>query len=161
MGKIKGFLFAVRHREILMTDLGLKHGFGRVGQISLRGEVRSCGVLPSRQMLIGRTWGPRALPLVTKSSAFQAPERLGAPIWCDSFPLVFTGQDATHSALVPGNLVQMRAEWSVLRLCRVQPRFNEVKALPWVTGVHRNEVEMCPDKPKHISICLEGSTPED
>ena len=23
MGKIKGFLFAVRHREILMTDLGL------------------------------------------------------------------------------------------------------------------------------------------
>ena len=22
MGKIKGFLFAVRHREILMTDLG-------------------------------------------------------------------------------------------------------------------------------------------
>ena len=24
MGKIKGFLFAVRHREILMTDLGLK-----------------------------------------------------------------------------------------------------------------------------------------
>ena len=32
--------------------------------------------------------------------------------------------------VVPGNLVQMRAEWSVLRLCRVQPRFNEVKALP-------------------------------
>ena len=24
MGKIKGFLFAVRHREILMTDLGLR-----------------------------------------------------------------------------------------------------------------------------------------
>ena len=24
MGKIKGFLFAVRNREILMTDLGLK-----------------------------------------------------------------------------------------------------------------------------------------
>ena len=24
MGKIKGFLFAVRHREILMTDLGSK-----------------------------------------------------------------------------------------------------------------------------------------
>ena len=23
MGKVKGFLFAVRHREILMTDLGL------------------------------------------------------------------------------------------------------------------------------------------
>ena len=23
MGKIKGFLFAVRHREIIMTDLGL------------------------------------------------------------------------------------------------------------------------------------------
>ena len=37
-----------------MWDL-LKHGFGRVGQISFRGEVRSCGVLPSRQMLIGRT----------------------------------------------------------------------------------------------------------
>ncbi|MGN1256170.1 MAG: hypothetical protein ACI4UA_03290, partial [Bacteroidaceae bacterium] len=29
------------------------------------------------------------------------------------------------------------------------------------TGVHRNEVEMCPDKPKHITICLEGSTPQD
>ncbi len=27
MGKIKGFLFAVRHREILMTDLGLTKGF--------------------------------------------------------------------------------------------------------------------------------------
>ena len=25
MGKIKGFLFAVRHREILMTDLGLSN----------------------------------------------------------------------------------------------------------------------------------------
>ena len=25
MGKIKGFLFAVRHREILMTDLGLTY----------------------------------------------------------------------------------------------------------------------------------------
>ena len=25
MGKIKGFVFAVRHREILMTDLGLFH----------------------------------------------------------------------------------------------------------------------------------------
>ena len=37
------------------------------------------------------------------------------------------------STLVPGNLVQMRAEWSLLRLCRVQPRFNEVKALLLVT----------------------------
>ena len=27
MGKIKGFLFAVRHREILMTDLGLTYCF--------------------------------------------------------------------------------------------------------------------------------------
>ena len=27
MGKIKGFLFAVRHREILMTDLGLYESF--------------------------------------------------------------------------------------------------------------------------------------
>ena len=24
MGKIKGFLFAVRHRDIIMTDLGLR-----------------------------------------------------------------------------------------------------------------------------------------
>ena len=36
MGKIKGFLFAVRHREILMTDLGLYamvgflHSFQRI-----------------------------------------------------------------------------------------------------------------------------------
>ena len=28
MGKIKGFLFAVRHREILMTDLGLSQTIG-------------------------------------------------------------------------------------------------------------------------------------
>ena len=27
MGKIKGFLFAVRNREILMTDLGLISNF--------------------------------------------------------------------------------------------------------------------------------------
>ena len=39
----------------VLAGVLLKHGFGRVGQISLRGEVRSCGVLPSRQMLIGRT----------------------------------------------------------------------------------------------------------
>ena len=39
----------------VLAGVLLKHGFGRVGQISLLGEVRSCGVLPSRQMLIGRT----------------------------------------------------------------------------------------------------------
>ena len=32
MGKIKGFLFAVRHREILMTDLGLSYPFYLVRQ---------------------------------------------------------------------------------------------------------------------------------
>ena len=31
MGKIKGFLFAVRHREILMTDLGLQRIIGQAG----------------------------------------------------------------------------------------------------------------------------------
>ena len=58
----------------------IKHGFGWVGQISLRGEVRSCGVLPSRQMLmclglsVHISTSFRCTP-VTHGSAFQAPER--------------------------------------------------------------------------------------
>ena len=35
MGKIKGFLFAVRHREILMTDLGLIISLAKLVNYSL------------------------------------------------------------------------------------------------------------------------------
>ena len=45
MGKIKGFLFAVRHREILMTDLGLREGWGG-SQVCI---IRVCIPLPLRE----------------------------------------------------------------------------------------------------------------
>ena len=35
MGKIKGFLFAVRHREILMTDWGLKSGLAEESNLAI------------------------------------------------------------------------------------------------------------------------------
>ena len=57
--KRKGFLMFLsytHHRSTLMRSL-------------------SCGVLPSRQMLLIGLY-PRALPPVTQGSALQAPERL-------------------------------------------------------------------------------------
>ena len=64
----------------VLAGVLLKHGFGRVGQISLRGEVRSCGVLPSRQILMclglsGHISTSFRCTPVTHGSAFQAPER--------------------------------------------------------------------------------------
>ena len=38
-----------------------------------------------------------------------------------------TEHDASHSTPLTGNLVKMRAEPNWLELCRVQPRFNNVK----------------------------------
>ena len=56
MGKIKGFLFAVRHREILMTDLGLcdkgtTNGVGDDTMAYVAVRIRTALLLRLTQML--------------------------------------------------------------------------------------------------------------
>ena len=60
MGKNKGFLFAVRHREILMTDLGLADNDGtKMGETRNRtGEYYDVGMLRARKYHIMKQQNP-------------------------------------------------------------------------------------------------------
>ena len=53
-----------------------RHMIRPIRSIRLIRGRKSCGVLPSRQMLRVVSYKPRALPPVTQGSAFQAPERM-------------------------------------------------------------------------------------
>ena len=74
MGKIKGFLFAVRHREILMTDLGLTRGSNPTPPTAVSGRVApsgfccACGNANKREHLKGSSLGHSTSMSLTPSS---------------------------------------------------------------------------------------------